>query len=285
MGTMIGKESVKRRLNSEDGLSFTEFSYQLLQGYDFLHLFRSSGVNVQIGGSDQWGNITAGTELVRKIAQGDAHGATFPLLLKSDGTKFGKSEEGAVWLSPALLSPYKFYQFFFSVSDADVIRFLKILTFLPLEEIKEIEGRMGAKGSEPNFSQRRLAEEMTRWVHGEEGLEEARRVTAALRPGAAAELDCAAMERVAEGLPSCEMKVEMVVGVAVVEVVAAAGLMGSKSAARRMLRQGGIYMNNERVESEERVVRIDDVVGGKMLLLSAGKKNKMVVRVSLPDSS
>ncbi|XP_078433214.1 tyrosyl-tRNA synthetase, class Ib, bacterial/mitochondrial [Wolffia australiana] len=287
VGAMIGKESVKKRLSSEEGLSFTEFSYQLLQGYDFLHLFKAHGVSVQVGGSDQWGNITAGTELIRKVAKpAAAHGLTFPLLLKSDGSKFGKSESGAVWLSPEKLSPYKLYQHLFAVPDADVVRFLKMLTFVPMAEIEAVERAMAGEGEgyEANAAQRRLAEEVTRMVHGEEGVREAERVTAALRPGAAAELDAAAMEAVAEGLPVCELSAEAVVGAPLAEVAVAAGLMASKSAARRVLRQGGMYLNNARVESEERVVGPADVVDGKMLLISAGKKNKMVVRISSSSS-
>lgn len=202
VGTMMGKESVRKRLESEQGMSYTEFTYQLLQGYDFLYLFENKGVNVQIGGSDQWGNITAGTELIRKVLQAEgAYGLTFPLLLKSDGTKFGKSEEGAIWLSPSMLSPYKFYQYFFNVPDADVIRFLKVLTFLDLEEIDQLEGNMERPGYLPNTAQRRLAEEVTRFVHGDDGLQEALRATEALRPGAETKLDWKAIEGIAEDLP------------------------------------------------------------------------------------
>ncbi|KAL4589980.1 hypothetical protein LXL04_002896 [Taraxacum kok-saghyz] len=159
---MMAKESVKRRLESSDqGLSYTEFIYQLLQGYDFVHLFKSENITVQIGGSDQWGNITAGTELIRKLHQSDsAFGLTFPLLLKSDGTKFGKSEDGAFRHSPSMLSPYKFYQYFFSVPDADVVRFLKIITFLTLDEIKLIETHMKSNGYLQNSAQKKLAEEV-----------------------------------------------------------------------------------------------------------------------------
>ncbi|KAL6962026.1 tyrosine--tRNA ligase [Sarracenia purpurea var. burkii] len=172
VGVMMSKESVKMRLESEQRISYTVFSYQLLQGYDFLYLFKKEGVNVQIGGSDQWGNITTGTDLIRRILQTDgAYGLTFPLLLKSDGTKFGNSEEGALWLSPSMLSPYKFYQHFFSVPDADVVRFLKTLTFLSMEEIGELERKMQRPAEYvPNTAKQRLAEEVTRFVHGEEGL-------------------------------------------------------------------------------------------------------------------
>ncbi|XP_076957284.1 tyrosine--tRNA ligase, chloroplastic/mitochondrial [Bidens hawaiensis] len=282
VNTMMAKESVKRRLESSDqGLSYTEFTYQLLQGYDFVHLFKSHNVTVQIGGSDQWGNITAGTELIRKLHQSDmAYGLTFPLLLKSDGTKFGKSEEGAIWLSPALLSPYKFYQYFFSVPDEDVIRFLKILTFLSLDEIEKIEAGMKSKGYVPNSAQRRLAEEVTRFVHGLGGLEEAVKATEALRPGSETKLDWETIEGIAEDVPSCSLVYDRVLDVSVVDLSVETGLIESKSAARRLVKQGGLYLNNGRVDSEGKKIGVEDIVDGKVLLLSAGKKNKMVVRIA-----
>lgn len=284
IGPMIAKESVKKRLESEQGLSFTEFSYQLLQGYDFLYLFQNKGVNVQIGGSDQWGNITAGTELIRKILQPDsdneAYGLTFPLLLKSDGSKFGKSEDGAIWLSPSMLSPYKFYQYFFSVPDADVIRFLRILTFLDLEEIDELEKDMKRPGYVPNTAQRRLAEEVTHFVHGEDGLNEAVKATEALRPGAETKLDWKTIEAIAEDVPSCSLAYDQVLNVSLVDLSVSAGLFESKSAARRLLKQGGVYLNNNRVDSESKRIEPQDIVDDKVLLLSAGKKNKVVVRIA-----
>lgn len=284
IGTMIAKESVKKRLESEQGLSFTEFSYQLLQGYDFLYLFQNKGVNVQIGGSDQWGNITAGTELIRKILQPDsdneAYGLTFPLLLKSDGSKFGKSEDGAIWLSPSMLSPYKFYQYFFSVPDADVIRFLRILTFLDLEEIDELEKDMKRPSYVPNTAQRRLAEEVTRFVHGEDGLNEAVQATEALRPGAETKLDWKTIEAIAEDVPSYLLAYDQVLNVLLVDLSVSAGLFESKSAARRLLKQGGVYLNNNRVDSESKRIEPQDIVDDKVLLLSAGKKNKVVVRIA-----
>ncbi|XP_024932488.3 tyrosine--tRNA ligase, chloroplastic/mitochondrial isoform X2 [Ziziphus jujuba] len=277
VGTMMAKESVKKRLESEQGMSYTEFTYQLLQGYDFLYLFKNEGINVQIGGSDQWGNITAGTELIRKILQAEGegtYGLTFPLLLKGDGTKFGKSEDGAIWLSAAMLSPYKFYQYFFSVSDSDVVRFLKVLTFLDMEEIKDLEKDMKKPGYIPNTAQRKLAEEVTRFVHGEDGLAEALKATEALRPGAEAKLDWKTIEGIAEDVPSCSLAYDQVLNLSLVDLSVSAGLFDSKSAARRLLKQGGLYLNNSRVDSESKKVEEEDIVDGKVLLLSAGKKNK-----------
>lgn len=281
VGSMMAKESVRKRLESEQGMSYTEFTYQLLQGYDFLYLFQNEGVNVQIGGSDQWGNITAGTELIRKILQVEgAFGLTFPLLLKSDGTKFGKSEDGAIWLSPSFLSPYKFYQYFFSVPDADVVRFLKILTFLDIEEINMLEREMTKPGYVPNTLQRRLAEEVTRFVHGEDGLSEALKATEALRPGSETKLDWKTIEGIAEGVPSCSLAYNEVLNMPLVDLSVSAGLFDSKSAARRLLKQGGIYLNNNRVNSENKRIEEEDIVDGKVLLLSAGKKNKVLVRIA-----
>ncbi|KAG2316269.1 hypothetical protein Bca52824_019391 [Brassica carinata] len=251
VGPMMAKESVKKRLESEQGMSYTEFTYQLLQGYDFVHLLDKEGVNVQIGGSDQWDR--------RSCLR-----ANVPLLLKNDGTKFGKSEDGAIWLSPSMLSPYKFYQYFFSVPDVDVIRFLKTLTFLSLDEIKMLEDEMRKPG----------------FVHGEEGLKEAMKATEALRPGAETKLDWNLIERIAEDIPTCSLAIDKVSGVSIVDVSVSAGLFESKSAARRMLKQGGVYMNNERVDDENLRVEEDDIVEGKGLVLSSGKKNKVVIRIS-----
>ncbi|CAI0374328.1 unnamed protein product [Linum tenue] len=274
VGTMVAKESVKKRLESEQGMSYTEFTYQLLQGYDFLYLFQNHGVNVQIGGSDQWGNITAGTDLIRRILQpkeGEGgFGLTFPLLLKSDGTKFGKSEDGAIWLSPSMLSPYKFYQHLFSVPDSDVIKFLKMLTFLDMKVIEEIELQMGSPGYLPNTAQKLLAEEVTRFVHGEEGVREAIKATEALRPGAETKLDW----KMIEGIDG------EVVNLSVVDLSVSSGLLESKSAARRLMKQGGLYLNNSRVDQESKRIEDEDIVDGKLLLLSAGKKNKVIVRIS-----
>ncbi|CAL1386011.1 unnamed protein product [Linum trigynum] len=284
VGTMVAKESVKKRLESEQGMSYTEFTYQLLQGYDFLYLFQNHGVNVQIGGSDQWGNITAGTDLIRRILQpkeGEGgFGLTFPLLLKSDGTKFGKSEDGAIWLSPAMLSPYKFYQHLFSVPDSDVIKFLKMLTFLDMKVVDEMELQMQSPGYLPNTAQKLLAEEVTRFVHGEEGLREAIKATEALRPGAETKLDWKTIEGIAEDVPSCSMAYNEVVDLSVVDLSVSSGLLESKSAARRLMKQGGLYLNNSRVDEESKRIENEDIVDGKLLLLSAGKKNKVIVRIS-----
>ncbi len=201
VGQMLAKESVKARLQSEEGLSFTEFSYQILQGYDFAYLHAKLGVTVQIGGSDQWGNITAGIEYNRKSGGDVIYGLTHPLIVRSDGKKFGKSEEGAVWLSAEKLAPYHFYQYLFRVPDADVIRLLSMLTFLEMDEIRRIEQAMLQPGYAPNSAQKRLAEEVTRFVHGEEGLQAALKVTQGMAPGSEAALSAEVLEDLMRDMP------------------------------------------------------------------------------------
>jgi tyrosyl-tRNA synthetase len=278
VGSMLSKDSVRSRLDSESGLSFTEFSYQLLQGYDFMHLFSHEGVSVQVGGSDQWGNITAGTELIRRVAKKEgAQGLTFPLLLKSDGSKFGKSASGAVWLSREKLSPYKFYQYLLGTTDSDVIRLLKMLTFLPLEVIHQIEQDMSTPNYIPNTAQRVLAEEVTSFVHGERGLEEAVKATESLRPGNDTVLDAEVLKMASESIPQVNIDRKAVIGSMIVDVMPMSGLLPTKGATRRMIANGGVRVNNVKVESDSQTVEESDVIGGDMILLAAGKKNKLLV--------
>lgn len=271
VGQMLAKESVKARLQSEEGLSFTEFSYQILQGYDFAYLKRVHGVTVEVGGSDQWGNITAGTEYNRKIGGEQIFGLTHPLIVRSDGKKFGKSEEGAIWLSADKLSPYHFYQYLVRVPDADVIRLFCMLTFLEMDEIRRIEKKMG---EESNSAQRRLAEEVTRFVHGEEGLQAALRVTEGMAPGADAVLSLDVLSE----MPQEEMKKEEVVDVKIVDLFMKGNLASSKSEATKLIKNGGAYLNNVRLTDPAYVVSSSDLVEGVYLLLSAGKKKRFLIR-------
>ncbi|CAN8069323.1 unnamed protein product [Agarophyton chilense] len=279
VNTMIAKDSVKTRLASDDGISFTEFTYQLLQAFDFVHLSDSLNCVMQLGGSDQWGNITAGTELARKIRSKILHGITFPLLTTADGKKFGKSENGAVWLSKEKLSPYQFYQFLIRTTDEDVITLLKRLTFLALEEIENIEQQMKFPHYVPNTAQKRLAEEVTRIVHGDEGVKSALAATAAAAPGSSAVLSVEALEAIASDMPSASFGAEEIVGIGVVDLMVKGGLQKSKGEARRLIRNGGGYLNNEKITDERAVLESNDLVGGKLALLAAGKKNKLLVRV------
>jgi len=277
VGPMLAKESVRARLQSEDGMSFTEFSYQLLQGYDFHYLNKHHGVSLQMGGSDQWGNITAGTEFNRKIGGSPLFGLTHPLLTRSDGKKFGKSEDGAIWLSSEKLSPYHFYQYLYRVPDADVIKLLKMLTFLGLEEIQEIEKGMHV----PNSAQTRLAIEVTRFVHGEEGLELARRATACASPGSEVKLSAAGLEAMAQDLGSASLQKSEVVGQKFADVAAKVGLVSSKSEGNRLIKNGGAYYNNERISDLGFVFGEDHLIEGKYLLLSSGKKNRILIRIEI----
>lgn len=279
MGSMLAKDSVKARLNSEDGMSFTEFCYQTLQGYDFLHLFQNHGVTVQIGGSDQWGNITAGTELIRKVTGKECFAITFPLLTRADGQKFGKSEKGAIWLTKEWLSPYEFYQYLVRIDDRDVIKLLKMLTFLDLSEIDTIEKSMQEPNYVPNTAQKRLAEEVTLLVHDKEGLESALKATEAAKPGKMTELTLESMESIAKELPNKEISLEEVVGHKIVDLTALLEIVPSKGEARRLIKNGGLFLNNEKVADEGKFIALEDLIGEKFLLISTGKKNRFVIKI------
>ena len=280
VGPMLAKDSVRLRLQSEEGMSFTELSYQILQGYDFLHLYQNYGVVAEIGGSDQWGNITSGTELVRRVLGKPAYGITFPLLTRSDGQKFGKSEKGAIWLSSEKLSSYEFYQYLVRVEDADVIRLMRMLTFLDMEEIRRYEKQMQKPDYIPRTVQKRLAEEVTRLVHGEEGLQTAIRVTAGIAPGSQAKLDATVLENLAADMPSCRLTLEQVIHVKLIDLLVEIGLQSSKGEARRLIRNGGVYINNEKIEDENYAVDNNVLIDNRLMLVAAGKKNKMLIRIN-----
>ncbi len=275
IGPMMAKEMVRTRLQSEEGMSFTEFSYQLLQGYDFYYLCKEHGVTLQMGASDQWGNITAGTEFNRKLGGETLYGLTFPLLTRSDGKKFGKTEEGAIWLSAEKLSPYQFYQYLIRVPDADVVKLLKMLTFLSMDEIGIIEKGMDV----PNSAQKRLAEEVTRFVHGEEGLAIALKVTEGMAPGSEATLSGEMLKELADDMPSMELSMEEVVGQKFVDVALKAGLISSKSEGAKLIKNGGAYLNNERIADPAFCISSSDVIDRSFLLLSSGKKKRFLIKI------
>ena len=279
VGVMLAKDSVKSRLTSEEGMSFTEFSYQVLQGYDFLYLYNNHQVTVQLGGSDQWGNITAGTDLIRKSTGKPSYGITFPLITRSDGQKFGKSESGAIWLSAERLSPFEFYQYLVRVADSDVIKLLKMLTFMDVADIERLQKSMTEVGYKPNTVQRRLAEEVTRIVHGEEGLQKALKVTAVAAPGADAVLDVESLELISKDMPSYEITLAEVLGMKLIDLMVATGLQKSKGDARKLIKNGGVYLNNASVSDENGTVLKENLIGERLLLLAVGKKNKCIVRV------
>lgn len=280
VGPMLAKESIRSRLNSEEGISYTEFSYLLLQAYDFYHLYEKEGVVVQMGGSDQWGNITAGIDLIRKLKGESAYGLTFPLLTRSDGKKFGKTEQGTIWLAPDRCSPYQFYQYIVRLPDADVTKLMRLLTFMDMEEIRAYEKKMQEPDYLSNSAQRRLAEEITRIVHGEEGLAAALRATEGAAPGSTAALDPAVLKEIAKDMPNVSLTKADVVGKKYVDLCVKIGLQSSKGEAVRLITNGGAYLNNVKIEDQNLLVTADDLVGGEFLLFAAGKKKKILVRIA-----
>jgi tyrosyl-tRNA synthetase len=277
LGTMLAKDSVKNRLHSDEGISFTEFSYQILQAYDFLFLHRHHQVQVQIGGTEQWGNITAGIELTRKLDGDTVYGTTFPLLLRSDGKKFGKSEGGAIWLDRNRLSPYEFYQYLLRIPDADVILFLKRLTFLPLPQIDQMAQAMQAADYQPFTAQKLLAAEVTRFVHGEEGLQEALRITQEAAPGGETSLDEETLEGLARSLGATQMLEQELIGKRIVDLLVDCQLSASKGEARRLIGNGGVSLNNIKIDQVDRCLEPGDLVASRFVLLAVGKRKKAIV--------
>jgi tyrosyl-tRNA synthetase len=275
VGTMLKKDAVAARLNSEEGISYTEFSYQVLQGFDFLELFRQYDCRLQTGGSDQWGNLTSGTDLIRKVEGQSAHAIGTPLITNSDGTKFGKSEGNAIWLDAEMCSPYRFYQFWLNQADADVIDRLKVFTFLPRAEIEEYE-RLVAEEPFRRAAQKRLAIEVTTLVHGSVATRAAIDASAALfGQGDLAALDAATVEAAIAELP----QVAGSAGAAVAQLLVDTGLVKSVSEARRAIAQGGVYVNNAQVDSEDAVLAESDLLHGRFAVLRRGKKTLAGVAV------
>lgn len=265
---MINKETVKARL--ESGISYTEFSYQILQALDWLHLYRTHNCTVQIGGQDQWGNMTAGTELIRKKEGVDTkvYAMTIPLILKPDGTKFGKSEGGkSVWLDKDKTSPYEFYQFWFNISDNEVIKRLKQFTFLSLEEIAKIEEEW-KQAPETRLAQKTLAREMTTFIHGKEGLDQALKITEALFSGNIGELSGKEIEVAFADFPTYNVENE----IGLLDLLVNAGAASSKREAREFVKNGAIAINGNKVTDETKVVTKDDAIDGTYIVIRRGKK-------------
>ena len=284
---MMAKDSVKKRITGEggaEGMSFTEFTYQLLQGYDFLHLYRDKNVKLQMGGSDQWGNITTGTELIRRKAQGEAFALTVPLITKSDGSKFGKSESGEnFWLDKKRTSPYRFYQFWLNATDEDAERFIKFYTFLSKEEIENLIEEHKTAPHERKL-QKKLAEEVTVWVHGREEYEKALKASEILFGRSTAEdlvkLDEEIFLEIFDGVPQKEVAKSDVIGVNIVDLLSEkSGFLKSKSEATRELKGNAISVNKEKV-SDAFTASENDLIDGKFLLLQKGKKQYFIVKVN-----
>ena len=283
---MMAKDSVQKRLNGEarDGLSFTEFTYQLLQGYDFMHLYESKGCRLQLGGSDQWGNITTGTELIRRKLGGEAYALTCPLITKADGGKFGKTESGNIWLDARYTSPYKFYQFWLNVGDADAEKYLKIFTFLSREEIEALAAEH-AKDPGMRPLQKRLAEEVTVMVHGREAYDAAVAASKILFSNSAVEelhaLDEQTLLDVFEGVPRFEIsRKKLEEGIPVLDFLAVdTAVFPSKAEARKMIQGNGVSINKEKVTDPAMTVGTDLLLGGKYILAQRGKKSYYLISV------
>ena len=278
LGTMLAKDTVARRLNSEDGISFTEFSYQVLQGNDFLHLFDEYHCVLELGGSDQWGNLTSGLDLIHKVRGVDVNVFTSPIITDAQGKKFGKSEGNAVWLDGTMLSPYKFYQFWFNRPDSEMENLLKVFTFLPKAEIERLveESKTNPGARE---AQRTLAWEVTSLVHGEEATRQAIEAAGALfgRGGDLAGVDESTLEAALDGVKIDGEFAKAAVGDRVAEAGMKAGLFKSISEARKTIKAGGVYLNNARVKDEEQVLNENDFLHGRFALIRRGKKALGVV--------
>jgi tyrosyl-tRNA synthetase len=280
INVMLAKESVRARLDRDDiGMSYTEFSYMLLQAYDFVHLNEQYGCELQAGGSDQWGNITAGIDLARRMRGVQLYGMTCPLLAKSDGSKMGKTESGTVWLSAARTSPYLFYQYWINVDDADAGKCLRFLTELSHDEIEALDAALTADPGKRE-SQRRLAEELTRLVHGEAGLAAARRATDIFFGAEISELSDKQLGEIFADVPSNELARSRLEGegLSIIDALVESGLAKNKSEARRTIEQGGAYVNNRRIDSIDRKLTAKDLASETVMVLRSGKKKYALLR-------
>ena len=279
VNVMLAKDSVKSRLGGESGMSYTEFSYMLLQAYDFVHLNREYGCEIQVGGSDQWGNITAGIDLGRRMNRAALHGMTWPLLTTASGEKMGKTADGAVWLDAERTSPYKFYQYWINVTDEDVSKCLRHLTDLTREEVEDLD-RQREVESHRNASQKKLAEELTRIVHGEDGLAKALRATDVLNHGAPLEgISDHDLQQIFAEAPSADLdRGDLSEGIPVIDGLVATKLCKSKGDARRTIKDGGAYVNSCRVTDMDARLSEEHLVAGNLIVLRRGKKNYGLLR-------
>ena len=278
---MMSKESVRKRIESENGISFTEFSYQLIQGYDFYWLYTDYNSKLQMGGSDQWGNITTGTELIRRKAGGEAFAFTCPLMMKTDGTKFGKTEKGNVWLDTEKTSPYQFYQFWLNAADEDAKKWIKIFTFLSKDEIEHLTEEH-EKDESKRLLQKKLAKEVTEFVHGKEGLAQALETTEKLFSNQNAPAESLSEEDLEkmEGVVKYDFPIDKVTsGIDIITFLAESHIFPSKGEARKMVQNGGVSINRKKVENVQAVINTQMLLHNKYLLVQKGKKNYYLVKV------
>jgi tyrosyl-tRNA synthetase len=281
VNAMLAKESVKRRIESQDGISYTEFSYLLLQAYDFLVVFDRFNCTVQMGGSDQWGNITAGMDLIRRLRGGKAYGLVLPLVTTSAGTKFGKTEAGTIWLDPELTKPYEFYQFWLNTDDRDVARYLKFFTFLDAAQISELEAATVAE-PEKRRAQQELARHVTALVHGDTAVRDAEAASRKLFGGDVASMSVTELLQVFPNVPS-STTAYVADGWPIIELLSSAGVASSKSDAARLIRGGGIYVNDRRITDEKLRLRPDEAIEGELFVVRKGKKDNYLVRIVRPS--
>jgi tyrosyl-tRNA synthetase len=277
VNSMLARESVKRRIDGEDGISYTEFSYVLLQAYDYLVLYERYGCTLQMGGSDQWGNIVAGMDLIRRLRGGKAHGIVLPLITTYSGTKFGKTEVGTIWLDPAMTKPYEFYQFWLNADDRDAARYLRFFTFLEEASIRELE-EASVREPERRHGQHALAREVTRLVHGEAALHEAEHSAEKLFRGDVRAMTEGELLQVFSSVPSSRTEYRSD-GWLVTDFLASNAVTGSKGEAARLIRSGGVYVNGDRVSDEKKRLMPEDAIQGQYFIVRKGKKDNFLVRV------
>jgi len=278
VNNLLGKEAINRRLESDEGISFTEFTYPLLQAYDYLVLFDRYQCTLQMGGSDQWGNILAGIDLIRRLRGAKTHGLVFPLVTTSSGVKFGKTEAGAVWLDPKLTSPYRFYQFWLNTDDRDVITYLKFFTWLTKEEIGELDNSLQTE-PEKRRAQRELARHVTAMLHGETALEKAVRASEVLFGKEISGLSVADVFDIFADVPSTEIDKSKLDGFTIGDALVLAGLAPSKGEAKRLVQGGGVAVNNVRADDARKSISVSEFIDGQVLVLRKGAKHYHLIRI------
>jgi tyrosyl-tRNA synthetase len=277
VNTMLAKESVRKRIEGIDGISYTEFSYSLLQAYDFLELYRRHHCTLQMGGSDQWGNITAGMDLIRRVEGGKAHGLVLPLITTASGAKFGKTETAAIWLDPELTKPYEFYQFWLNTDDADAGRYLRFFTLLDRARIEELEA-VSAREPQTRLAQRALAQEVTRLVHGETALRDAEAASEKLFKGDVASMSLRELLDVFANVPSTTVRIQAD-GWRLVNLLTDAGVTSSNSEATRLIKGGGVYVNERRITDDKERLSAAQAIEGQVFVVRKGKKDHFLIRI------